>query len=42
MRLQIVFITLIVFLNCATADDIDPNYNYDTFMIQYDRTYTGQ
>jgi hypothetical protein len=35
-------IFLIVLLAvCALADDLDPDYNYDDFMRQFNRTYTG-
>ena len=34
---------IIIFLAiCAVADEVDPSYNYDDFMRQFDRTYKGE
>ena len=40
MKSNILF-ALIFCIVVASASDIDPNYNYDTFMKQFGRTYTG-
>ncbi len=42
MRIQMIFIVLMVLFSSAVTDDIDPSYNYDRFMAQYDRNYVGQ
>lgn len=39
---KIIFILLLAALaTLISCDDIDPEYNYDKFMAQFGRTYTG-
>lgn len=35
------FITVVILATSINSDIIDPNYNYDMFMVQFSRTYEG-
>ena len=32
---------LVLFVSCAIAVELDPNYSYDDFMKQFNRNYQG-
>ncbi len=33
---------IVLLAACTLADEVDPNYSYNDFMRQYNRTYTGE
>lgn len=42
-KIHIIVLSLIVLsVRQSLSEEIDPNYNYATFMVQFGRTYTGE
>ena len=43
LKINIIVLSLIMLaVRQSLSEDIDPNYNYATFMVQFGRTYTGE